>query len=325
MPDETPSPLHLLLDLPPTDRVAVEDVLRALLECEYRLHEATSAHLAGLSDIGQSRTMRGLSEASRLALVTGPQTGTWGLTALGRAEAVRIMRAHRLTETRLARETGVPPALWHDVAHSHEHRMTGPEIDALADQLGNPRFDPHGDPIPTREGHLPQPEDRPLLDWPDHTTGVIAHVEDEPKRLFDQLNQLGVTAGFRFVSRRNPDGVELHLEGRSVMLARELVPLVRVRALHRDETGMVSDAVRLSDLPDHGIAQVVTLLPSCAGSERSRLLDLGFVPGSRIERVLNSPLNGPVAYRVRGTMIALRRSQADHVLIKPLHQESRHE
>ena len=314
--------MNPLIELPPADRVAVEDVLRALLECEYRVHEATGAMLAGLSDIGQERTMRGLAEAGRLGLVTEPRSGTWGLTAAGRAEAVRIMRAHRLTETRLARETGVPPAQWHDVAHSHEHRMTAPEIDALADQLGNPRFDPHGDPIPTREGRLPQAEDRPLLDWPEGKTGVIAHVEDEPKSLFDQLNRLGVTAGFRFLARRQPAGLDLDIEGRAVVLTRELVPLVRVRALHRDESDMVVGAVRLSDLVDQGVAQVVTLLPSCAGSERSRLLDLGFVPGSKIERVLNSPLHGPVAYRVRGTMIALRRTQADHVLIKPIDQES---
>ena len=323
MSDESPS--KPLITIPPTDRVAVEDVLRALFECEYRRHEATGAQLAGLSDIGQTRTMRGLAEAGRLGLVTEPHSGTWGLTSEGRAEAVRIMRAHRLIETRLARETGVPPAQWHDVAHTHEHRMTGAEIDALADQLGNPRFDPHGDPIPTREGHLPRPEDRPLLDWPEGETGVISHVEDEPKSLFDKLNQRGVTAGFRFLTHRKAGGLELVIEGRSVDLPRELVPLVRVRSLHRDETDMVDGAVRLSDLADQGVAQVVTLLPSCAGSERSRLLDLGFVPGSRIERVLNSPLHGPVAYRVRGTMIALRRTQADHVLIKPLDLESSHE
>ena len=81
----------------------------------------------------------------------------------------------------------------------------------------------------------------------------------------------------------------------------------------------------MSDLEDGGVAQVVTLLPSCAGSERSRLLDLGFVPGSRVERVLNSPLRGPVAYEVRGTLIALRRTQSDHVLVKKLEKEANHE
>ncbi len=314
-----------LADLATPDRIAVEDVLRALLECDYRGHEATEAHLAGLSDIGRQRTARGLAEATRLGLLSAPREGIWGFSEAGRREAVRIMRAHRLTETRLARETGVPAGRWHDVAHLREHAMTIREVDALADQLGNPRFDPHGDPIPTREGHLPEPEDRPLLDWPVGETGMIAHVEDEPRELFERVDALGVIAGLRFVTRRVGDGVGLLIEGREVTLPRELAPLVRVRALHRDESGLVAGAVRLSDLEDGGVAQVVTLLPSCAGSERSRLLDLGFVPGSRVERVLNSPLRGPVAYEVRGTLIALRRTQSDHVLVKKLEKEANHE
>ncbi len=317
------SPSEALAKLAVNDRIAVEDVLRALLECEYRGHESTEAHLAGLSDIGRQLTGRALGEASSLGLLTAPREGTWGLTEKGRREAVRIMRAHRLTETRLARETGVPPGQWHDVAHDREHAMTEHEVDALADLLGNPRFDPHGDPIPTREGHLPEPEDRPLLDWPLGETGVIAHVEDEPRELFEQLNEQGIVAGLRFVVERSNGGLVLQVEGRGVQLQAALAPLVRVRALHQDETGLVADAVRLSDLEDHGVAQVVTLLPSCAGSERSRLLDLGFVPGSRIQRVLNSPLHGPVAYEVRGTLIALRRSQADHVLIKRIEEAPR--
>jgi Fe2+ transport system protein FeoA len=46
------------------------------------------------------------------------------------------------------------------------------------------------------------------------------------------------------------------------------------------------------------------------------LLDLGFVPGSRLEYVLQSPFHGPAAYRIRGTLIALRRNQADQVLVE---------
>ena len=59
------------------------------------------------------------------------------------------------------------------------------------------------------------------------------------------------------------------------------------------------------------LAQLVSL------RERSRLLDLGFVPGSLIEHALQSPFRGPAAFRVRGTLVALRREQADQVLVEP--------
>ena len=306
--------------MPKLDRIAIEDVLRALLECENRRHEATEAQLAGLSDMSRDRAVQRLGQADQLGLVSAPYQGVWGLTAEGRAEAVRVMRAHRLTETKLAHETSLSPERWHDVAHAREHRLTADELDALADRLGNPRFDPHGDPIPTREGHFPSPEDVPLLDWPVGSPGVIAHVEDEPKQLFARLAATGLAAGQRFVAQAADGGIELLVEGRTTFLVSSIVPLVRVRALHADELGPVAGAVRLSDLADGGSAEVVTLLPGCMGAERSRLLDLGFVPGSRIERVLSSPLHGPVAYRVRNTLIALRHSQSDQVLIKPLNE-----
>jgi len=299
------------------ESVAVEDVLRALLECENRSHQATEAQLSGMSDLDRGATVRALANAIAAGLVREPVDGIWSMSEAGRDEAVRVMRAHRLTETKLARESGVPPADWHGVAHTREHRMSTREVNALADRLGNPRYDPHGDPIPTRKGLFPAPEDQPLLDWPEGRIGVVAHVEDEPAELFGDLAARGVAAGLRFSAVRTATGMVLTLEGRQVTLAREVLPLVRVRELAPDEPLPTVGDLRLSDLEDGGAAAVVTLLPTCVGAERSRLLDLGFVPGSRIERVLNSPLHGPVAYRVRSTLIALRRSQSDHILVRP--------
>jgi Fe2+ transport system protein FeoA len=59
---------------------------------------------------------------------------------------------------------------------------------------------------------------------------------------------------------------------------------------------------------------IVTDLTS-TGGQRRRMMDLGILPGTRIEVELISPLGDPVAYRVRGAVIALRRSQAQQVQI----------
>jgi DtxR family Mn-dependent transcriptional regulator len=267
------------------------------LSLEQILHTLARAQAAGLSE----------------------NTGAgWRLTAEGRELAVLIMRAHRLIETRLARESSVPAGAWHDIAHVSEHRLTRDDVNHLADRLGNPRFDPHGDPIPTREGQLPEREGKSLLAWEAGSAGVIAHIEDEPPALFAQLADAGVFAGMRLTLRTTSSrGCDLVIEGKNVLLPLELAALVRVRALYPNETATPANACRLSDIPAGGGAQVLGLLAGCAGAERSRLLDLGFVPGSRIEPTLQSPFDGPVAYRVRGTMIALRRDQADQVLVQP--------
>lgn len=301
-----------------TDRRSVEDVLRAMLECEYRRDPATDAHLSALCGLGREATLHALARAREAGLAE-ETAQSWRLTADGRALAVRIMRAHRLTETDLARNSSVPAAEWHNHAHTAEHGMTDAQVDALADALGHPRFDPHGDPIPTREGELPAPEGQPLSSWPEGRPGVISHIEDEPPSLYAQLAARGIFAGMRFTRSALPGGVcRLDIEGAVEELPPELTALIRVRLPLTDEGEVPAEARRLNVIASGRSAEVITLLPGCIGAERSRLLDLGFVPGSRVEHELSSPLHGPVAYRVRGTLIALRAGQAAQVLVKPL-------
>ncbi|MCL4239021.1 MAG: FeoA domain-containing protein [Anaerolineae bacterium] len=70
----------------------------------------------------------------------------------------------------------------------------------------------------------------------------------------------------------------------------------------------------LADLQPGETAEVVALHSD--GAERRRLMDLGIVPGTRIIAELRSPLRDPVAYRVRGALIALRQSQAVQIEIR---------
>lgn len=82
---------------------------------------------------------------------------------------MQVVRTHRLYETWLARTTSTPAAEWHREAHKAEHHLEAAEVDAMDDRLNNPRFDPHGDPIPTREGILPKRSLTSLASWPDGT------------------------------------------------------------------------------------------------------------------------------------------------------------
>jgi DtxR family Mn-dependent transcriptional regulator len=59
----------------------------------------------------------------------------------------------------------------------------------------------------------------------------------------------------------------------------------------------------------------VGLSPACRGQERRRLLDLGFVPGTPVEVDMVSPAGDPIAYRERGSVVALRREQADLIRV----------
>ena len=71
----------------------------------------------------------------------------------------------------------------------------------------------------------------------------------------------------------------------------------------------------LSDLIPGQFAFISGIAEECVGIERRRLMDLGFVPGSKVEAAMTSPFNDPVAYRIKGSLIALRRQQASMIKV----------
>ena len=73
--------------------------------------------------------------------------------------------------------------------------------------------------------------------------------------------------------------------------------------------------IPLSQLPQGRIAIIEQIVPQCKGVMRNRLLDLGFVRGSKISLHLTSPMQNPKAYLIRNTIIALRDEQAQYILV----------
>ncbi|MBZ0302226.1 MAG: ferrous iron transport protein A [Anaerolineae bacterium] len=86
---------------------------------------------------------------------------------------------------------------------------------------------------------------------------------------------------------------------------------------HKDRSNMTLDQLK----PD--LTATVTHLTT-TGANRRRLMDLGLLPGTRVEVEMISPLGDPVAYRVRGAVIALRRKQAREIEIAVAQEEKTH-
>ena len=111
-------------------------------------------------------------------------------------------------ERYLAEKEGLALDALHDEAMRREHSITPEEADRLDEQLGHPKFDPHGDPIPPRGGELPRDGGTPLSRWPERRVGRVVHVEDEPPALLTQLALMGLTPGAQVeVDERTPGRV----------------------------------------------------------------------------------------------------------------------
>ena len=86
------------------------------------------------------------------------------LTDAGRAEALRLVRRHRLIETFLLEHLGYPWEEVHGEAERLEHAVSDAFTERLAELLGHPARDPHGDPIPGADGTLAVEDSRPLVE-----------------------------------------------------------------------------------------------------------------------------------------------------------------
>lgn len=298
-----------------SERVLVEDALKHLYDCETRRLPVTVQSVAGALERSANRAAAVLDALQRRELVAAGEKG-YRLTPVGRTYALRVVRIHRLWERYLSDETGFAAEEWHHVAEHREHRTSPEQADALARRMGYPRYDPHGDPIPTKSGEVAPPAGEPLTAFGPGEGGEIAHVEDEPHATYRRLLAEGLHAGMQVrVVSVSPDAVEFEADGRRRRLSPVAAGNLSVRRVPVDDVRDVP-AGRLSHLAPGQSGRVAGISPACRGPQRRRLLDLGLVPGTVVAAELRSPGGDPTAYRIRGALIALRREQADLVHVE---------
>ena len=300
-----------------TERARIEDALKHLFDYEYRRQVGTLQSLSGALAISGNQAAELLESLEKQGLVTSGEGG-YLLTGEGRRHALQVIRIHRLWERYFSDETGLEPQAWHQEAELLEHTTTPAEAEALAARMGNPPFDPHGDPIPTASGEMPPQQGRSLSELPVGELAEIVHIEDEPEAVYAQLLAEGLHPGMRVrVSESTPRRIRFEANAEEVVLAPVLAANLTVAPLPK-EVEMPGPFERLSDLALGQQARVVAIAPTLRAPERRRMLDLGLVPGTVVEVELRSPSGDPTGYRIRGAVIALRQDQADQIQIERL-------
>ena len=296
------------------EKTIMEDILKQLYRMENSGVEADIGHLTNALKIKDRLILEAVHKmaVNELILLDGDFIR---LSKAGRQYALRIIRVHRLWEKYLAEKTGFDKAEWHELAEEKEHLLSHEETDMLANALGNPLYDPHGDPIPSSHGRIPALDGKPLSSMEVDSLGRIVHIEDEPEVIYKQILAENIHIGSRVrIVETNRERVVFYAEGEEFVLAPVVAANITVSEMKKD-TEEEGQAVRLSGLKENETARIVGISRECRGENRRRLLDLGFVRGAEIHVDLESPLANPIAYSVKGTSIALRRDQANKILI----------
>ena len=175
---------------------AIEDYLKAIYTLQQDTSEVStsllSEQLAGKKPGSVTGMIKRLAE---LKLVTYTPYQGVRLSEAGMKIALEVVRHHRLLELYLVEALGYSWDEVHDEAENLEHHISKKLEARIAARLGHPRFDPHGDPIPTAEGALPAQDARLLADVPPGSGATILRVGDQHAARLRYLADIGLVPG----------------------------------------------------------------------------------------------------------------------------------
>lgn len=295
-------------------RVLIEDALKHLYNCEYNGVGCTLNSVAGKLAISEDEAAELITKLENMGMLS-THLETLQLSSEGRSYALRIIRVHRLWEKYLADETGLDELEWHHSAEEFEHKLTPSDADALAAQIGNPVFDPHGDPIPSTDGNLPDKKGKPLTDLQFGEFASIIHIEDEPDAIYQQLVAEGLYPGMQVrMLESAKERVRFTANGEECLLAPLFAKNITVFSI-KIEKAVEGKFKRLSSLKTGEKGTVLGISKALRGQQRRRLMDLGVVPGTEIVAELKSASGDPTAYRIKGASIALRKILSDRIYL----------
>ncbi len=295
------------------DRILLEDALKVIFNNEYKQMSCSAGDISeslGIDDSSFKPILEKLTEAGLVNVVNKEIN----LTDDGRSYALKIVRIHRVWERYLSENTGLNSGIWHSEADKKEHFISDFDIDILASDMGNPVFDPHGDPIPSEFGELPEYKGNSLNDFVHGDYVKIVHIEDEPPIVYSQLVAMGLYPGMiLYISGNDDKKVKFIANGEESVLADALAENITVVKINDSE--QTNSRKRLSTLNPGQEAVITGISPNCRGLERRRMMDLGIVQGTGIKVLMKSPGGDPTAYEVLGAGIALRKNQAENIFV----------
>jgi DtxR family Mn-dependent transcriptional regulator len=176
---------------------AEQDYLKAIFDLSEGGGHVTTSRLArhlGLSPASVTGMLQRLASDTP-PLVTYRKHHGAALSPEGETEALRVVRHHRLIESFLHRTLGLGWDAVHAEAHRLEHAISPAVEDLLSASLGEPTRDPHGDPIPDRDLHLPVSTDTPLSQLMPGETAIIRRIGDSDPAFLRHVAALGLLPG----------------------------------------------------------------------------------------------------------------------------------
>jgi DtxR family Mn-dependent transcriptional regulator len=215
---------------------SVEDYLKAIFRLSGQGGFAATSDIAGILTLSAPSVSGMVKRLSEMGLIEHVPYRGVQLTTQGRRAALRMIRRHRVLELYLTRNLGYDWDTVHNEAERLEHAVSDELIERMAATLGDPRYDPHGDPIPTVSGDIEEAELLSLADAPVGAELEVRQVGTQDAARLRYFAEQGLVPGVRVsVTDRQPFNgpttILLNASGTARIVGRELAQALWCRAV----------------------------------------------------------------------------------------------
>jgi len=200
---------------------ALEDYLKVIYVLEADGEKATTTAIAQALDVSNASVTNMLKKLAGMNLIVHESYKGAELSPAGKKIALEILRHHRLLELYLKEVMGYSWDEVHEEAEKLEHHISEQFEDRIAELLNHPTHDPHGDPIPSKDGVMPKKTTLALHDGELNTLYMVGRVKDQNPELLRYLEKLGVLPGVELtiIEKAPFDGpIAISLAGQSLSI-----------------------------------------------------------------------------------------------------------
>lgn len=176
---------------------AIEDYLKTIYTLQSEGDRASTTQIAKSLEVSSASATNMIKRLAKMGLVDYQSYKGSILTSSGKKIALEIIRHHRLLELYLLEVMGYSWDEVHDEAEKLEHHISERFEDKIANLLDDPTHDPHGDPIPTKEGLIPPMDAHSLVDAEVEGKYIVSRVKDQDPELLRYLEKIGLLPGIK--------------------------------------------------------------------------------------------------------------------------------
>ncbi len=176
---------------------SIEDYLKVIYVLQTEGEKATTTNIANALEVSSASVTNMLKKLAKMNLLDHESYKGAKLTASGKKIALEILRHHRLLELYLKEVMGYSWDEVHDEAEKLEHHISEQFEDRIAELLNHPTHDPHGDPIPSKDGVMPEMAQLSIAEADFNTPYIIGRVKDQDPELLRYLEKIGVLPGVK--------------------------------------------------------------------------------------------------------------------------------